>query len=146
MKRTIWLLHIPTSLQEQVLPRALNKKVTDFEPYTLFGPSSDTSVEMVDDEVVEADYVVGLENVNVMKSVSGATRGVIELDEGIMKAFESAEQRCYNYEILPRRLVAAIDFQGDPGPQEISQGLESIKKVLGIIYSFIYHHIFFSNI
>jgi hypothetical protein len=122
MKRTSWILHVPTSLHEKVFDKALQSTLV---------PIIEIEEDGEDDFVEEKDYVVGLENLNVRRdSTGGALRGDVPLDEELMKDFESKEKKEYFYRILPRRLIASIDINGDASAEKISLALKELKEVV----------------
>lgn len=70
-----------------------------------------------------------LENIEVMKSIRGASRGEnINFDRDKMKTFENAEVKSYSYKKIPRRLLATIDIEGDPTTEKIGEKVKELKK------------------
>ena len=131
MKKSVWIMHVPTSLQDQVLQYANSGEKFVIEPTSLLnvGDAVDGQEE---DEGVKVDYQVGLENANVMVSISGGKeRGTdVEFDETLMKIFEGAERREYSYKRVPKRRIACVDIKGDPTPESISKVVSEIKTAL----------------
>ena len=124
MKQTSWILHVPTSLQTKVLDLAISGKVF---------PISDNrdEVEEEDDLVDQTDYVVGLENVNIMKSATGGIlRANVPLNATVIRDFEAKERKEYLYRILPRRLVAEVGITGEATPEKISAALSELKETV----------------
>ena len=125
MKQTSWILHVPTSLQAKVLDRAISGKVFSI------AAENNGDEEEQDDLVDQTDYVVGLENVNIMKSATGGVlRGNVPLNESVVRDFEAKERKEYLYRILPRRLVAEVGIYGEASPEKISAALAEIKETV----------------
>jgi hypothetical protein len=123
MKRTSWLMHVPSHLHDKVMARALEQ--------TVFLVKEEEEVEGEDDLVEKTDYQVGQENVNVMKSATGGTqRGNIAFDPEKMRDFESKETKEFLYRVLPRRLIAQVDIKGEATPEKISAALQIIKDTV----------------
>lgn len=123
MKQTSWIIHVPTSIQEKVMDQAQRQ--------TVFPILDDEQDDEEDDLVDQTDYVVGLENVNIMKSVTGGVlRGDIPLDEDIVRDFEAKERKEYLYRLLPKRLIAEVSITGEALPEKISAALTEIKETV----------------
>ena len=88
-------------------------------------------IEDEDDLVDSVDYNVGLENINVMKSISGGNlRGDFTYDTKLMAQFESQERKDYIYKVLKRRIVAQTSIHGEPTPEKISLAITRIKEAV----------------
>lgn len=128
MKRSSWIYHVPTSLQEKIMDSAIAE--------TVFPLSDDNVTDDDEGENPEAklDYQTQLsnDNINVMKCVTGgALRGQnIEFDGEMMRDFESKERKEYMYKIQPRRIIAQVDIQGEADPERISEALKLIRAAV----------------
>jgi hypothetical protein len=128
MKRSSWIYHVPTSLQEQIMDKARAE--------TVFTIKDDDIEDDDEGENPEAkqDYQTQLsnDNINVMKCVTGgALRGKdIEFDQDMMKDFESWETKEYLYKIQPKRIIAQVDIQGEADPSRISAALQLIREAV----------------
>ena len=77
------------------------------------------------------DYQVGLENIEVMESIKGASRGQnVDFDRELMKKFEDAESIAYRYRVIPKRTLATLKIQGDPTSEKISENLRELREVV----------------
>ena len=128
MKRSSWIYHVPTSLQEQIMDKARAE--------TIFSLSDDEETDDDEGENPEAklDYQTQLsnDNINVMKCVTGgALRGQnIEFDGAMMRDFESKEKKEYLYKIQPKRIIAQVDIQGEADPDRITEALQLIRAAV----------------
>ena len=128
MKRSSWIYHVPTSLQEQIMDHARAE--------TIFSLKDEESTDDEEGENPEAklDYQTQLsnDNINVMKCVTaGAARGVsAEFDDEMMKDFESKEKKEYLYKIQPKRMIAQVDIQGEADTERISEALKQIRAAV----------------
>lgn len=124
MKRSTWTFHVPTAFQRLVLDKAKSEAVFEI-------PQDSDDLLAKDDLVDEIDYQVGLQNLNVMKSVKdGVQRGNVELDEEKIDEFLRYEKREYKYKMLPTRYIATVDVAGQATPAKISEALSSIKRAV----------------
>eukprot|EP00596_Hydrurales_sp_CCMP1899_P003913 CAMPEP_0119038996 /NCGR_PEP_ID=MMETSP1177-20130426/8232_1 /TAXON_ID=2985 /ORGANISM="Ochromonas sp, Strain CCMP1899" /LENGTH=447 /DNA_ID=CAMNT_0007002287 /DNA_START=264 /DNA_END=1607 /DNA_ORIENTATION=- len=128
MKRSSWIYHVPTSLQEQIMDKARAETVFKIK---------DDDIE--DDDEGEnpeekQDYQTQLsnENINVMKCITGGALRAkdIEFDLDMMKDFESWESKEYLYKIQPKRMIAQVDIQGEADPARISAALQQIREAV----------------
>ena len=128
MKRSSWIYHVPTSLQEQVMEMA--------KAETVFSLADEDNTDDDEGENPEAklDYQTQLsnDNINVMKCVTaGALRGQgIEFDGAMMRDFESKEKKEYLYKIQPKRIIAQVDIQGDADSERITEALKLIRTAV----------------
>jgi hypothetical protein len=142
MKQSSWLYHVPSSLQHKILDLAKSETVFRLEDGGLDG-DGDGSDEAAtsrgagaNDEAEEAsvtpDYVVGLEDINVMKSVTaGAQRGAnITFDRTLMDLFAANEKKLYLYKMLPSRVVAQVDIKGEADSDKIAEAIKQIREVV----------------
>jgi hypothetical protein len=134
IKKSTWVLHVPTSLQEKVLENVKSRKKFTINPTSLLSIASDSDITDAQEEDlgVQVDYQVGLENANVMLSISGGKeRGQsVEFDEKLMRTFESSENIEYIFKHVPRRKIALVDIKGDPSPESVSKAISDIKDSL----------------
>lgn len=132
MKKSIWIFHVPTFLQEIVLEHVKSKKKFTINPTSLLSAAIDVNDAQEEDLGVQVDYQVGLENANVMLSISGGKeRGQnVEFDEKLMKTFESSERIEYMFKHVPKRKISLVDIKGDPSPESISKAVSDIKDSL----------------
>ena len=64
-----------------------------------------------------------------MESIRGASRGEsVVFDEKMMKLFEDAESKTYQYKVVPKRLLATMDIMGNPTPERIGEKVKELKK------------------
>lgn len=128
-KRSSWIYHVPTSLQEGIMDKARAE--------TVFSLNSDED-SLDDDEgenpEAKLDYQTQLsnDNINVMKCVTaGALRGQqIEFDGDMMRDFEAKEKKEYLYKIQPKRIIAQVDIQGEADPERINDALKLIRAAV----------------
>lgn len=128
MKKTTWSFVVPSTLNDFVLENKVLNQINNF-----------SSSEVDDDELIEnedpsikPDYVIGLENANIMKSIrNGYQRGVdIEFDEQLIDEFRNFESCTVQYRFRPSKLVASIDIQGELDSSKISENLKKLKVTL----------------
>ena len=125
MKTSSWILHVPTALQQKVFEEALSERKYDITDIDNFED------EDADDLVDEVDFQASLENLSVMKSITGGVlRGNYTLDENKLVEFAENEKIEYFYRILPKRIVAQLDIFGEATPERISKGVQVIKKAI----------------
>lgn len=125
-KRSSWIIPIPSFLHEKVLPQAIEN---EYKPI----PKNPDEIgeEQEDDFVEEVDYQIGLENLDVMKSVTaGALRGDVILDKKLMQEFADSERKEYRYTILPKRIIAQFDIYGEAKSEAIEAAIQSIQKAV----------------
>ena len=128
MKRSSWIYHVPTSLQEQIMDKARAE--------TIFVLKDEDETDDDEGENPEAklDYQTQLsnDNINVMKCVTaGALRGQnIEFDGAMMRDFESKEKKEYLYKIVPKRVIAQVDILGEADPDRITEALQLIRAAV----------------
>lgn len=128
-KQSSWTMHVPTSLQGVVLDKVASGELHEIGKTSLL--TDEDTMDSESDLEAEVDYQVGLENIDVMKSIKGASRGQgVDFDETIMKSFEEAESISYRYKIIPKRILATIEIKGDPTSAKISEQLKELKKTI----------------
>eukprot|EP00597_Dinobryon_sp_UTEXLB2267_P005256 CAMPEP_0170079326 /NCGR_PEP_ID=MMETSP0019_2-20121128/15736_1 /TAXON_ID=98059 /ORGANISM="Dinobryon sp., Strain UTEXLB2267" /LENGTH=527 /DNA_ID=CAMNT_0010292729 /DNA_START=160 /DNA_END=1743 /DNA_ORIENTATION=- len=153
MKRSSWLLHVPTALQSQVMQAALSSQSQPIytesllEAYEKESRNEDKTGSNIDvsnagaatsitpaiaeevDEVDEVDYQVGYENLSIMRGVTGgALRGRVNVDKDSLREFEAKERKAYRYTLQPKRKIAAVDLQGDVDAERIAKALSTIRS------------------
>lgn len=125
-KRSSWIIPVPSYLQDQVLSQAQR---SEYQPV----PKNPDEIgeELEDDFVEEVDYQIGLENLDVMKSVTaGALRGDVTLNKALMQEFADSERKEYRYTILPSRTIAQVDIFGEAKPEAIEAAIRSIQTAV----------------
>ena len=124
MKNTTWYYHVPTALQTaELVARAREERFAD-----VVSQSESASEDDLQDEI---DYQTGIDNVSLMKGLTqGALRGAVELDEQLVREFESKESKQFRYAFRPRRYTASVDVVGEPTAEKISNALKKIKEVV----------------
>ena len=84
-----------------------------------------------EDIIKAADYQVGFDNLNLMKSVTGGImRGNYTLNITRAIDFETKQEIDFRYRIINKRIVAAIDLKGDVDAKKIANALNEIKLML----------------
>ena len=129
MKQSSWSMHIPTSLQPMIMDKVASGQLYEIPKASLL--TDESTLDTESDLEAEVDYQVGLENVEVMKSIKGASRGQnVDFDSEIMKKFEDAESISYEYKMIPKRTLATLEIKGDPTSEKISQGLNDLRNTI----------------
>jgi hypothetical protein len=139
-KATTWRYHVPTALQRGVLPQATTEEVTILQGDSLLksDPEDDeimpptSSTEGSAREMDHVEYLVGYENLSVMKQSSGgAVRGGgCKLTREMMEEYEAHQEVCFRYRRLPRRLVAQVSVRGEVDAGSISEAVKEIKAAV----------------
>lgn len=129
MKRTSWILPVPSQFQHLVAARAREGAVVTIPPSEV--EFNDAAVDDEDPDTVDVK-VNNLDNVNIMKSVTmGAQRGAsLRFDEALVEEFVQSERTEYRYRVTPRRLFAQVDVKGEVTPAKISSALAEIRSVV----------------
>ena len=129
MKQSSWTMHVPTSLQPMIVDKVASGEFYEIQKNSLL--TDEDTMDLESDLEAEVDYQVGLENIEVMESIKGASRGEdVRFDEGLMKRFEDAEYISYRYRSIPKRILATIDIRGDPTSEKVTEKLKDLKKVI----------------
>jgi hypothetical protein len=125
MKRSSWIFHVPTVLQEKVLEQAKSGQLNTITDVV-------DGMEGPDDIEPKEELKVEMQNVNVMKSITaGALRGQnVKVDEVALADFLAKEKKEYMYKILPPRKVAQIDIKGEAKPEKIAAALKEIRAAV----------------
>lgn len=145
-KRTIWRYRLPSSLQHKVLDKIDAGEITQITPDSLLNACSedrkgalagsedkDANTTMMDvNTPEEVELQVGLDNLNIMKSV---TRGVrrnsnFTLDREKAAEFESGESISFQYKLIPIRTFAVLTMRGEVNANSILKVLENMKAKL----------------
>ena len=129
MKQSSWTMHVPTSLQSMIMDKVCSGVSYDIPTTSLL--TDEDTVDTESDLEAEVDYQVGLENIEVMESIKGASRGQnVDFDRELMKKFEDAESIAYRYRVIPKRTLATLKIQGDPTSEKISENLRELREVV----------------
>ena len=127
-KRSSWIFHVPTSLQESIMDKARAETVFSLIDGDLADDDEGENPE------AKLDYQTQLsnDNINVMKCVTaGALRGQnVEFDNEMMRDFESKEKKEYLYKIQPARIIAQVDIKGEADPERINEALKLIRAAV----------------
>jgi hypothetical protein len=148
MKRSIWSFHVPSALQELVID-----KCSAEDPWVRINYSDMTDGDSDEEEEsgsgegdsegegsgesekpsITPDFVRDLEQRPDVKSriMNLYSRGDnITFDQEAIAEYASNERIQYRYRIRPRRLLAAVDLQGEVNAKMITSAIDQIRDAV----------------
>jgi hypothetical protein len=122
MKKSSWIYHVPTSLQEKIIDKiSICFPINDIE----------NVIEESDDTVDEVDFETTIQDKGLMKSVTAGTlRGNITYDEVKITEYEKFLTKDYEYKFLSKRILAQTDIYGEIDLKKINDAISLIKKAV----------------
>lgn len=133
-KRTVWVYHVPSHLQNVVLKDECFPSGFGVEwatPSIPIAREDDSDMSVDQEQQDEVEYQVGFDNLSLLKSVSaGQERGNLTISDELLNEFESKQKKSYRYRVLPKRLIAEVELKGEVESAQIAEALGKIRTVL----------------
>lgn len=122
MKKSSWIYHVPTSLQEKVIDKInISFPINDIE----------TIIEESDDIIDDVDFETTIQDKGLMKSVTAGTlRGNVTYDDVKVFEYEKFLIKDYEYKFLSKRILAQTDIYGEIDLKKINDAISLIKKAV----------------